>query len=135
MVRIGFHQGSKHPQAVRQRGMALMIMMLIMILGTSWALVNAISGASRNTVSEQTQTGDSLVLAKSALLGYIAQQALTNNVPGMFPCPESTSSVGTSIEGTTASNCSTLPAIGRVGCSVQSERPGGRKIDRRGPDA
>ncbi len=91
-----------------------MIMMLVLVLGTSWALVNAISGAARNTVNEQTQTGDSLVLAKYALLGYLAQQALTSDVPGMFPCPESTSSIGTANEGTANSSCSTLPAIGRL---------------------
>lgn len=91
-----------------------MIMMLIMVLGTSWALVNAINGASSNTVSAQKQTGDSLVLAKYALLGYIAQQALTSDVPGMFPCPESTSSVGTAAEGYANGSCTTLPAIGRL---------------------
>ena len=102
------------PHYRRQRGFALMIMMLIMVLGTSWALVNAINGASSNTVSAQKQTGDALTLAKYALLGYVAQQATTSDVPGMFPCPESTSSIGTTNEGTENSSCSTLPAIGRL---------------------
>lgn len=91
-----------------------MIMMLILVLGTSWTLVNAINEASRNTVAAQKQTGNVLVLAKYALLGYLAQQALTSDVPGQFPCPESLSSVNTTSEGTAATSCSTLPAIGRL---------------------
>ena len=100
-----------------QRGAALMIMMLIMVLGTSWAVVSAVTQASRNTVKSQIQTGESLRLAKNALLGYVAQQAmtLTNHVPGKFPCPEATSSIGTGVEGTTTNSiCNTLPAIGRL---------------------
>lgn len=91
-----------------------MIMLLMMILGTSWALVQAVSQVSRNTVNEQKITGDSLMLAKQALLGYLAQQALTNDVPGRFPCPESLTSIGGNTEGDEASSCSTLPAIGRL---------------------
>ena len=91
-----------------------MIMMLVMVLGTSWALVSAINATSRNTVGEQKQTGDSLRLAKYALLGYIAQQASSSDVPGMFPCPESTSSIGGSNEGYANTSCTTLPAIGRL---------------------
>jgi len=110
MTRNGPRAFSKRTQS----GMALMIMLVIMVMGTSWALVNAISGASRNTVSEQKQTGSTLQLAKSVLLGYVAQQASTSDVPGMFPCPESTSSIGTSSEGEASSTCITLPAIGRL---------------------
>src|SRR5437868_14662318 len=90
-----------------QRGAALMIMMLIMVLGTSWAVVNAVTRASQNTLKGQVQTGDSLKLAKSVLLGFVAQDALTSDVPGRFPCPEDTSSIGGANEGKEASSCNT----------------------------
>ena len=99
----------------QQRGAALMIMMLIMVLGTSWAVISAVTQASRNTVNEQIKTGESLRLAKNALLGYLAQQALTSDVPGMFPCPEALTGIGTpSSEGKANSGCTTLPVIGRL---------------------
>ncbi len=99
-----------------QKGVALILMMLIMVLGTSWALVGAVNEASRHTVNEQTQSGQSLVLARTALLGYVAQQAslTTTDVPGKFPCPEDLTSIGTANEGTAGGNCWTLPAIGRL---------------------
>ena len=84
------------------------------VLGTSWAVVSAVSQASRNTVKGQIQTGESLRLAKNALLGYISQDASTSKIPGQFPCPEALSSIGTANEGKQASSCSTLPAIGRL---------------------
>jgi len=100
---------------VHQKGAALLIMMLIMVLGTSWALVGAVNEASRNTVREQAKTGEALRLAKNALLGYVAQEALTNDIPGRLPCPEALGSVGSSAEGTPDSTvgCSTLTKIGR----------------------
>ena len=91
-----------------------MIMMLIMVLGTSWAVVSAVNQASRNKLSQQTQTGDALRLAKSALLGFVAQDALTSNTPGKFPCPEALNSIGTMNEGVRNSTCASLPAIGRL---------------------
>lgn len=97
-----------------QRGAALMIMMLIMVLGTSWAIVSAVNQASRSKLSQQTQTGDALRLAKSALLGFVAQDALTSNTPGKFPCPEPLSNFGTPNEGVKNGACASLPAIGRL---------------------
>lgn len=117
--RAQFVLTGRQSQGMSQTGAALMIMMLIMILGTSWALVGAVTQASRNTLSEQTKTGESLRLAKDAVLGYLAQQALTSDVPGSFPCPEAPGSIGTTNEGTkgnpAAGNpCATLPVIGRL---------------------
>src|SRR6185503_18875170 len=83
-------------------------------LGASWAVLNAMTRASQNTLKGQVQTGDSLNLAKNALLGFVAQDALTSDTPGKFPCPESTSSIGTISEGYAASSCASLPAIGRL---------------------
>jgi hypothetical protein len=108
---------SSRPRSVlfaAQKGAALMIMMLIMVLGTSWAVVSAVTQASRNTLDEQKKTADSLRLAKTALLGFAAQDALTSDVPGMFPCPEATNSIGTGNEGTRNAACASLPAIGRL---------------------
>ena len=97
-----------------QKGAALLIMMLMLVLGTAWAVVGAVNEASRNTVKQQVETGETLRLAKYALLGHVAQQALTSSVPGRFPCPESASSIGTASEGVANSSCTTLPAIGRL---------------------
>jgi hypothetical protein len=92
-----------------------MIMLLIMVLGTSWAVVNAVTQSSRNTLSQQQQNGDVLRLTKNALLGYSAQQASTSDVPGSFPRPEAAGSIGTNSEGTpNALGCASLPAIGRL---------------------
>ncbi len=91
-----------------------MIMMLVLVLGTSWAMVGAITQASRNTLRAQRQTGEALKLAKDALLGYLAQQALSSNVPGSFPCPEAANSIGTTNEGMKTNACSTLPVVGRL---------------------
>jgi hypothetical protein len=96
-----------------QGGAALILMMLVMILGTSWALVGAVNQVSRNTANEHRETGEALLLAKNALLGYLAQQALTSDVPGMFPCPEPLSNYGGVNEGVANSSCSSLPSIGR----------------------
>jgi hypothetical protein len=97
----------------KQAGAALLLMMVVMLLGTSWALVGAVNRVSRNTVNQETKTGESLRIAKQALLGYLAQQAASSDVPGKFPCPEALDQVGTANEGTTAGTCSTLPVIGR----------------------
>jgi hypothetical protein len=88
-------------------------MMLMLVMGTSWAVIRAVTEASRNTVNQQVATGEALRHAKYALLGYVAQQAITSDVPGRFPCPENAGSVGTANEGT-AGTCNTLPAIGRL---------------------
>jgi hypothetical protein len=102
----------------RQRGAALLAMLLVLTLGGAWYLLSRLNAASANqTASVRNQNAAVLAQAKQALMGYVAYQAaLIGEVnPGAFPCPEAPSGM-TSLTGfdgrTQTPNC-TLPAIGR----------------------
>ncbi|HVC12162.1 MAG TPA: hypothetical protein VNE59_11030 [Burkholderiales bacterium] len=96
-----------------QRGVALLILMLIVVLGVSWMLVSAMSSWLNPAATNPGINGKVLGEAKAALLGYVANDAMTDNNPGSLPCPEPGAYVGTANEGIAAGNC-TLPAVGRL---------------------
>jgi hypothetical protein len=62
--------------------------------------------------------GEVLQLAKQALIGYVAKEALSEDHPGRLPCPESPSDAGTPNEGRAGSVCdksyATNKNIGRL---------------------
>jgi len=94
----------------RQRGIALMLLMLLAIVTASAIFVAALGQpGTRNALQEQERTLQALQLAKEALIAYAANQ----NIPGRLPCPENTLLIGTSTEGSALGGC-TLPAIGRL---------------------
>jgi len=95
-----------------QRGGALLILTLILVLGTTWAIVSALNGARNDAAAKQISNAALLRQAKSALLGYIAIKAGSSANPGVLPCPEIANPTPAT-EGTTAPSC-TLPAIGRL---------------------
>lgn len=97
----------------RQRGVVLIIMALIALLGVSWLLVSALSTWLNPAATNPNVNGRVLGQAKAALLGYVAADAMTDNNPGSLPCPEPGAYVGTVNEGIAAGNC-TLPAVGRL---------------------
>lgn len=78
----------------RQRGAALLAMLAVFALGTSWYLVsrlNAESGLAAATTKERN--AEVLNRAKLALIGYVAAQAAKampypEDNPGALPCPE-----------------------------------------------
>ncbi|MDH5537324.1 MAG: hypothetical protein OEZ08_17365, partial [Betaproteobacteria bacterium] len=97
-----------------QRGQALLIMLTVLILGTAWFTVGALSKAAHTQASREIRTGEALRVAKNALLAYVAQYAARNttNEPGQLPCPESVTlaNVGEANTGCSAS----LLVVGRL---------------------
>ena len=100
-----------------QRGAALLVLLVVLVLGASWFLVSrldAIAGAF--TAIDRNHNAVALNQAKQTLIGYVAKAAAEGNEsnPGRFPCPEAAGNVGNpASEGTAAPNC-TLPAVGRL---------------------
>lgn len=94
----------------KQRGAALMVMLVLLVLGTVTFLVNALSSTGLQ-IERDKITADALAKAKEALIGY----STNSNTPGKLPCPEQTSLIGTPTEGSADGSCSnTLPTIGRL---------------------
>jgi hypothetical protein len=107
----------------RQRGAALIAMLAVIVLGSSWWLVSALSTPTNRTALDAEHNARVLSQAKSALLGYVAHRALmaAENHPGRLPCPEApgfqNNHDGTNYivddDGVAAGSC-TLPAVGRL---------------------
>jgi len=104
-----------NPVVRRQRGIALMTLLTIVVLVMAYLLVSRFNAASAYVAIDRTENGKVLNQAKQALIGWVARQAATTNEnnPGRLPCPEAGAFFGTANEGTAAGNC-TLPAIGRL---------------------
>jgi hypothetical protein len=107
----------------KQRGVALMVMLAVLILGAAWWSVTAISNPVNRAAVEVEHNARVLSQAKSALLGYVAQRALmaAENHPGRLPCPEAPGAANNYAggqytdddDGIAAGSCS-LPAVGRL---------------------
>ncbi len=99
-----------------QQGMALLALLAVVALGSSWYLLTRLNDESalRSAASRQFN-GAVLARAKAALIGYMAAQAVKagENNPGALPCPEAAGYFGDdSQEGKVASSCTT-PKVGR----------------------
>ncbi|MEO6976440.1 MAG: hypothetical protein ABI144_11310 [Gallionella sp.] len=70
----------------RQRGAALMVMLVIMIVGAAAILVSSLSSAALKNARDKT-TAEALAQAKDALIGRAVSDT---TVPGSLPCPDST---------------------------------------------
>lgn len=109
---------ARNPASRRaQRGMALLVFLTVLVVGSAWFTIGALAKAAPSAASREMRTGEALQAAKRALLGYAAQYAARtdHNVPGRLPCPESPASIGTSNEGEAPGACSNLTAeIGRL---------------------
>lgn len=79
----------------RQRGAAMMIMLVIMIIGVITFLVGALSNSSLKSARDQ-QASDVLVQARDALIGRAVSDA---SHPGSLPCPDN-SAPGSPLWGT-----------------------------------
>lgn len=99
----------------RQRGVALMAMLAVLILGATWWTVTAFSNPVSRTAEQRAQNAQVLQQAKAALMGWVAHQAAMTgeNDPGRLPCPEAAANIGTANQGLMADNCA-LPAVGRL---------------------
>jgi hypothetical protein len=102
--------------AMRQRGAALLIMVMIVGLGATWYLVsrlNTESGLAGAAVKSRNQ--QILNTAKAALIGYVAARASKagEDRPGALPCPVAPAYFNdTDNDGTVSYPC-TLPIVGR----------------------
>ena len=100
----------------RERGMALLALLAVVVLAASWLLVKQLNAETGGAAAaRKVRNAEVLNRAKQALIGYVAAQAaktLEDN-PGALPCPEAAGYYGSpSQEGQTASSC-TLPKVGR----------------------
>lgn len=98
------------PGKTTQRGAALLVMLVILVMGAMTFLVRSLSTSAQKTARQET-TAQALAQAKEALIGYAASAS----TPGKLPCPENTSLIGTAAEGQALASCSnSSQTIGRL---------------------
>ncbi len=101
---------------IKQRGAALMVMLVIMVLGVSTFLVGSLSSTALLTKQHES-TAVSLALAKSALIGFAITYGDTHSlqVHGYLPCPDPNGTVGANGEGS-SETCGNqnVSSIGRL---------------------
>ena len=111
---------ARHTTRLRraQRGVALLALLAIIILGSAWFLTSQLNAAS-SSFAAQTRTRNAAVLnrAKQALIGYVAAQASKagENNPGSLPCPENPGDFysTTGRDGLTGTGCGSSLKVGR----------------------
>jgi hypothetical protein len=101
-----------------QRGAALLVMMVLVTLGASWMLLNALGTKANRTAVNRQHNAAVLAEARLALLSWVASQAIesSENNPGRLPCPVAPAYLSNSDpddDGIAAGSC-TLPAVGRL---------------------
>lgn len=74
---------SKHVHS-RQRGAALLVLLVILVVGLAAVLLKSLSSSAINT-ARQENTSAALAQAKDALLGRAVSD---DNLPGSLPCPD-----------------------------------------------
>jgi type II secretory pathway pseudopilin PulG len=103
-------------RAARQRGMALLALLAVIMLGASWFLVSRLNlDSNLLAAANRSRNAEVLNRAKQALIGYIAAQAAKagENRPGAFPCPEAPGNFNDAAnEGSVSYPC-TPPIVGR----------------------
>jgi len=107
------------PRRNRQHGAALILLAALLTVGVCAFLVTSLNSATfDHTTTVRTRNAEALQQAKSALIGYVAKEALdlTNSVPGRLPCPETLGNAGTTNEGIAGSACApAYPSARTVG--------------------
>jgi len=79
-----YQANNPHGCPDRQRGAALMVMLVIMIIGSAAFLVSSLSTTALKNARQET-TANALAQAKEALIG---RAVADNNMPGSLPCPD-----------------------------------------------
>ena len=80
----------RHQAITNQRGAALIVMLVIMVMGIAAALVNSLSITALKT-AHQEKTAAALAEAKEALISYALSSENAGGAtarPGNFPCPD-----------------------------------------------
>lgn len=93
-----------------QQGLALLVMVIVLILGSAFFLVKQLNSTALRLNSD-AKSNNVLAQAKDALIGYAATNS---NRPGALPCPD-LNAPGSANEGTAAGTCSSLAQqVGRL---------------------
>src|SRR5574340_386012 len=98
------------PPKAEQRGAALIVMLVIMVMGAAAFLISSLSRSALQIERDKT-TAAPLAQAKQALIGYAASADLPSNPsaatprPGNLPCPD-TNNDGNEIRKSTRLNSS-----------------------------
>lgn len=104
----------RHAVPAAQRGVVLIVMLVILVLGLAATLVSSLNSATfRN--ERQARTAAALAQARDALIGYAITYGDTHpgEVHGYLPCPDADGSNG---EGSSKSPCSSknVSVLGRL---------------------
>ncbi|MFZ3019033.1 MAG: type II secretion system protein [Gallionella sp.] len=86
---------SRHTSPNKQRGVALMVMLVVMIMGIAAALIGSLTTTALKN-EQQRKTAEALAQAKDALIGYAVKVQLSHSTacipnctrPGDLPCPD-----------------------------------------------
>ena len=100
-----------------QRGMALLAMLAVLVMGAAWFAVSTVSNPSNRVAVEREHNARVLAQAKEALLDWSARTAIdpSDNNPGRLPCPEALGSAGNAAtEGIMQGICGAAPSVGRL---------------------
>ncbi len=76
----------RKPTHHAQRGAAMMVMLVIMVMGTAAFLVSALNSSSLQ-IERNKKTAEALAQAKNALIAFAVTDS-GNNSPGSLPCPD-----------------------------------------------
>ena len=97
-----------------QRGVALLAMVAVLVLGGTFLMLRQLSAASvDHSATKRVRNAAVLNQAKEALIGHMAMLASKagEDDPGRLPCPEPAAVAGSALEGATTGACAT--AVGR----------------------
>ncbi|HJY76569.1 MAG TPA: hypothetical protein VKE95_08050, partial [Burkholderiales bacterium] len=98
-----------------QRGLALILLLVVVVLAFTYALMSRLPLATHQTAAKLEYNAKVLNQAKQALIGWmVINAAQTDNNPGRLPCPEGANNVGTNSEGVAAPDPGD-PTCARVG--------------------
>lgn len=91
----------------RERGLAMILFVTMLALGTTYVLVDQMNGVSQK-LAAQRANDPALTAAREALIGYAALQASNGLYPGSLPCPD------TNNDGNAEGSCSGATLVGRL---------------------
>jgi type II secretory pathway pseudopilin PulG len=103
------HPLQHRPTQARQRGAALIVMLVITVMGAAAFLVSSLSRSALQIERDQ-KTSEALAQAKEALIGYAASVDISGSKrPGDLPCPD------TNNDGSSDTPCDTQSSrLGRL---------------------
>jgi hypothetical protein len=94
---------------IKQRGVSLLIVFVILLLGTSsWLIFNF--DFNKRKVEKNQKTMQALNEAKLAIIGW----SVRHKNPGTLPCPEDLSLLNSANEGSSRTSCNEAKPIGRL---------------------